>query len=201
MVIKQPKPQPGYQLRHRLTGAVIIVTVAVVIIPLLLHSPEPGQGVQVGDDGDLITEADDLTESEALISPIEPLITEPDEAQSPPEESVASTPESVVSEDDQPESDDGRIEQAAVSPTTVQQTGKALYVRVGTYVNIKNVNSISELLADNGFEARHTEVQTTNAKAVRVWLGPYYDPEKAEQARLQARALTHEKVYVTEQAP
>ncbi len=214
MAIKQPKPQPGYQLRHRLTGAIIIVTFAVVVIPFLLHSPAPEEGSQAGDDSDTITEPDGLTESRAPASPVEPLIIEPDKAQSQSEEPVDSVSPSAASQgdrqdqqgrhDDQPEPEDDRAgQQAAVTTTadTIPETGQAWFVRVGTYVNIKNVNSISKLLADNGFEARHTEVQTTNAKAVRVWLGPYYDPEEAEQARLQARILTHEKVYVTEQAP
>jgi len=167
MAIKQPKPQPGYQLRHRLTGAVIIVTFAVVIIPYLLHSSVPPEGEPIGDDmGSVVIEPPTL---------IEPPVTEPDQAQPPPEELTAAAP-------------------AAPS-------GPVWFVRVGTYGSIRNVNTISKLLEDNGFEAHHTEVQTNNAKAVRVWLGPYSDRAKAEQARLQARALTHEKVYVTDQAP
>ena len=224
MAIKQPKPQPGYQLRHRLTGAVIIVTFTVVIIPFLLHSPSPENGSQISDDSDTITKQDGLTESQVPISHIEPLIIELDKAQSQSEELVGSAPSSAASQgdqqnrqgNDQPFQPDDRtgqqaavtttadtVQQAAVTTTTdpVQQTGQAWFVRVGTYVNIKNINSISKLLADNGFEARHTEVQTSNAKAVRVWLGPYYDREKAEQARFQAKNLTNEKVYVTEQAP
>ncbi len=212
MAIKQPKPQPGYQLKYRLTGAVIIVTFAVVIIPFLLHSPPPGNGGQISDDSDTITDQDGLTESQIAISHTEPLITEPDKAQSQPEERVGSAPSSVAGQGDQQsgqgndqpfQPDDRTGQQAAAPPTTdpVQQTGRAWFVRVGTYANIKNINSISKLLAENGFEARHTEVQTSNAKAVRVWLGPYYDREKAEQARLQIKTLTNEKVYVTEQAP
>ena len=214
MAIKQPKPQPGYQLRHRLTGAVIIVTLAVVIIPFLLplHSPENGD--QSSDGSDTITEQDIRTESQVPISNIEPLVVEPDRPQSQSEGRVGPALSSVASQsdqqnkrgDDQPFQPDDRTGQgqrvaATTTDDTVQQAGQAWFVRVGTYANIKNINSISKLLADNGFEARHTEVQTSNAKAVRVWLGPYYDREKAGQARLQARTLTNEKVYVTKQAP
>ncbi len=175
MAIKQPKPQPGYQLRHRLTGAVIIVTFAVVIIPYLLHSPAPAESEPIGDDMDsVVIEPGDPVVIEPPV-PVEPPVTEPDQAQPPAEELTA--------------------------PAPAPQPGPVWFVRVGTYGSIRNVNTISKLLEDNGFEARHTEVQTNNAKAVRVWLGPYHDREKAEQARLQARALTHEKVYVTDQAP
>lgn len=212
MAIKQPKPQPGYQLKHRLTGAVIIVTFAVVIIPFLLHSPPPGNGSQISDDSGTITGQDGLTESQVSISHTEPLIIEPDKAQSQSEELVGSTVSSVAGQgdrqsgqgNDQPFQPEDRTGQQATAPPTadsVQQTGQAWFVRVGTYANIKNIDSISKLLAENGFEARHTEVQTSNAKAVRVWLGPYYGREKAEQARLRIKTLINEKVYVTEQAP
>ncbi len=175
MAIKQPKPQSGYQFRHRLAGAVIIVTVAVVTIPFLLHSPAPEKGDEpIGDNLDAETEADDMTASEALVSG-EPVTTSLDEAQPLSEELATAVP--------------------------VLPTGPAWFVRVGTYANKENVRAISKLLEDHGFEARYTEVPTNNTQAVRVWLGPYHDLAKAEQARLQARALTHEKVYVTDQAP
>ena len=67
MAIKQPKPQPEYKLSHRLTGTVIIVTFAVVIIPILLHLPSTESGPQSSDDSDTITEQGSLTESQEPI--------------------------------------------------------------------------------------------------------------------------------------
>ena len=181
MAIKPAKPQPGYALKYRLTGATIIVTGIVVIIPFLLSVPDNAPA---------------------------PLPV----AQVQPQQSVVSAPLSTVGQSDgdsrrrnaQPQAKEPAGEQQAVVTTTAdpaQPTGPAWFVRVGTYVNNKNVDAISKLLADNGLEARHTEVQTANAKAVRVWLGPYYDQEEAEQVRLRAKALTHEKVLVTERNP
>lgn len=204
MAIKQPKPQPEYKLSHRLTGTVIIVTLAVVIIPILLHLPSTESGLQSSDDSDTITEQGSLTESQEPILKNEPLVTGSDKAQSQPDDSASSATSSATSESDQPKQNDSSSgQQAAVVMTadTDQQTGQPWIVRVGTYAKIENVNSISKLLADNGFEAQHTEVQTSLGKAVRVWTGPYYGRELAEKASLQLKTLTNEKVYVTRQTP
>ncbi len=203
MAIKQTKPQPGYALRYRLTGAVVIVTFIVVVTPLLLPSPE--KGAPIGDHGNAASGQDGLAES----PPAEPA-TAIDTGKTRPQSGQQAT--FAVSREDR-ESGQGNErprpggdrtgQQAAVAPAagSTAPGGQAWFVRVGTYVNIRNVDSISKLLADHGLDVRHTEVQTSSATGVRVWLGPYYDREKAEQARLQAKNLTHEKVYVTEQAP
>ena len=70
-------------------------------------------------------------------------------------------------------------------------------VRVGTFSKTENVESISALLNNSGFNAQHTKVQTTLGQATRVWLGPYEKKETAVKVSLRLKALTGEKGYVT----
>lgn len=70
-------------------------------------------------------------------------------------------------------------------------------VRVGTFSKKSNVDSVSSLLKDSGFNAHHSKVNTNLGKATRIWLGPYSDKATAEKVSVRLKALTGEKGYVT----
>lgn len=74
-------------------------------------------------------------------------------------------------------------------------------VRVGTFSKTENVETISTLLNDSGFNARHTKVQTTLGEAIRVWLGLYSEKKTAEKVNTRLKSLTGEKGYVTKHTP
>ena len=52
-------PEPEYELKHRITGAIILVSVAVLIIPLLLSEP----GVEANTEGDAATSSNNTFRS------------------------------------------------------------------------------------------------------------------------------------------
>ncbi len=49
------KPKPAYELKHRITGAVIIVLVAILVIPLLLSEPALEASYESGDESQSTT--------------------------------------------------------------------------------------------------------------------------------------------------
>lgn len=208
MAIKQPKPQPEYQLKHRLAGAAIIVSFAVLIIPLLLKEPP------IENTGDINTVSEET--NGAFVSKIQPLITDSPVGAEPQqgEETEPALPDvdqDVDQSADQEHQQDssatqqGQLvmtvdaEQETASPEAENEAAgvQVWVVRVGTFTKIENVNSLSTLLESSGFEAKHTKVQTALGQATRVWLGPYPKKELAEKISAQLKILTGEKGYVT----
>ena len=75
-------------------------------------------------------------------------------------------------------------------------------VRVGTFSKQANADSVSTLLAGNGFTAHKTTVQTAlGDNATRIWLGPYAKKETAGEISLRLLVLIGEKGFVTKHLP
>ena len=231
-----------YELKHRLTGAAIIVVVAVLVIPLLLKEPN----IEASIDSQITSTNDE----QSFKSKIEPLnlgnikmsrkADEPDKADQSNKANNSNKNEAkpallksdtdsiadnqlnksskgsdseiqfsesknknkeakqqksavVLTKAEQPKANDVNSEE----PT---QAKSGWSVRVGTFSKTENVESVSNLLNNSGFNARLTKVQTTLGEATRVWLGPYAKKETAEKVSIRLKSLTGEKGYVTKHA-
>ena len=198
-------------MKHRLTGAAIMVVVAVMVIPLLLK--EPGIVASAGS-GKNVTGSQQIFKSK--IEPLNldnanKLVTSPDDpdldsvikpALLDSNDSFSNSTESqdIASSDSKSNKtkETAKQDSAAGEPVVLTQdkntesasTKKAVAstpetfdgnsgwtVRVGTFSKIENVDSVSALLNNSGFNAQHTKVQTTLGEATRVWLGPYEKKE------------------------
>lgn len=71
-------------------------------------------------------------------------------------------------------------------------------VQVGTFSEQANADSLSAVLAGNGFTAHKTAL---GGNATRIWLGPYAKKETAGEVSRRLQALTGEKGFVTKHAP
>ncbi len=219
------KAEPVYEMKHRLVGAALMVGVAVLIIPFLLKDPGIEANVDVVttssnqseeqtfkskieplnlnniniEDSGIIPgkeEASDLKpallDSGEVASNSESIDSEPEQFSEEPETSIVLSPDT-----------DTQVAAAAPEtiensePETVAEAESGWSVRVGTFSKQENVETISTLLNDSGFNARHTKVQTTLGEATRVWLGPYAEKKTAEKVSKRLKNLTGEKGYVT----
>ena len=257
MVTKQKAPQVEYQLKHRLTGAGILILSAIVIIPLLLKEPAnveasielsstKQQSDQQNDEAfvskiipltekkrkkksasaKVLRQSDGIEEGEsftgqavpedqlpkpALIIDDEELVSinsftnnsESDKDSSATVSENQQTPEQVQDVVMTADPEDITAEQAPVedpAPVADKDSTEGWTVRVGTFSKSENVDTVSSLLNDSGFNARHTKVQTTLGEAIRVWLGPYASKEMAEKVSVRLKSLTGEKGYITRHA-
>lgn len=188
--------------RRRLVGAIALVLIVVVFLPMLLdNEPKPvSQDVEIHIPSS--AEADGAeTESTASLrfTPVEPSESKsPEVIQRPPEpQPLPSTGE------DEPE--DVRQEPAQKAPATeikpivsakpASQPSKKeeFVVQLGAFSDAGNAARLAAKLRENRFEA-YTEVVTTSAgKRTRVRVGPFDSRTAAEQARdrLKARKLTY----------
>jgi DedD protein len=238
------KQEPIYELKHRITGAIILMSAAVLIIPILLS--EPGAEAKsttrqagaaentfrsrivpldisnvnrpVGESGGelpLSTREDsrpallDLTVKARPESPEEIAAASPSEPNQAdePAPALVMTREKKDSDEEKnsspaaspPETESkAEIRTADAAPATAQQpAGPGWVVRVGTFSRQANVESVSTLLSNSGFEPRTTPVTTSLGESTRVWLGPYAERETADRISDRLKSLTGEKGYVT----
>ena len=196
-------PQTDYQLKHRLAGAVIMVILAVLIIPWLLSEPASETGVDAsgkntfrfGIESQIIT---------GQAPPPQGTDKAPGEKSRPAlvkiEEGTPSTPPQSTTQAALPGGGDNHGQREKPPVPATSSAGWA--VRVGTFSNQKNTDSVSASLESRGFSANKTRVKTNlGDDATLIWLGPYAKKETAGEVSLRIEALTGEKGFVIKHAP
>ena len=187
-----------FNLKHRATGAVILVSVPVLLLPWLLGGQNGHQAI---DEASLIPEP-----KSEFISSIGPTVdtsktpTSPDpdisserKGQAQEEDTGSSTSEPTANQDY------GRIDE---SPETVSNsnalTGEETgwVVRVGVFLESKNLKRRADLLANNGMASRQETIEINGRPMVRIFLGPFADLAVAERESGKAMLVTGEPAFV-----
>ncbi|MBX2867521.1 MAG: SPOR domain-containing protein [Acidiferrobacterales bacterium] len=244
--------EPEYELKHRLTGAAILVILAVVVIPLFLSEPALEANSSVEEDGVAVQtfrsrivplnlnnvngsdqSASDLQSSNVddrkpalldltLSSEAEQAASEPtekpkktalvmtqDQSKGPSKEALKKLTQAETKIKKPEEITEKKQKVAAVEPKTTaaskpkkasgqeQVTSAGWVVRVGTFSKQANVDSVSILLNNSGFNPKTKSVDTSLGKSTRVWLGPYAKRETADKISVRLKSLIGEKGYVT----
>lgn len=154
---KLPSP---VNLKHRLIGAVILVLVAVMLVPLILSEQEPP--------AELKTVSDAPDQTAAPVPAPAPVASEYTLSEPPPEP----TPE----------------QKPAVPPTVKVPAGEAKpskgwVVQVGIFANAGNATRLSERLKQQGHAVLLDSISQNNEKRTRLRVGPFADKDAAQQAR------------------
>lgn len=169
-------------MRHRLTGAVIIVGLAVLVISMLLKEPENYSSVTI-----------QKAESDIKIFPQSAATTDGNLILTADKKSNANTTGLKTAQTTTASS----LPPRDILENDISLSGSGWSVRVGTYSDTEHVDAVSALLINNGFRARHTQVPTTLGVATRIWLGPYTKKATAEKVSLRLKVINGEKGYVT----
>ena len=193
----RPKHNPTYRIKHRLTGAAVIITGALAVLLLLFR--EPAQMPAQAPDTGVVTATGEEAETPGFESNLVPLNVSSvnlNEEKSDPAEN------SVQSQLEQGETGDEKLangqDPADYSPDVSDEALSGWSVRVGTFMKQENVDRLFTFLGDHGFDAKLTRVQVDSGEATRVWLGPYAKRETADTVNAKLLALRGEKGYVTE---
>ncbi len=86
---------------------------------------------------------------------------------------------------------------ANAAEQSVAYDGPGWRVGVGVFHKMENVETVSSILRDSGFEVHQTQVTITSGEATLVWLGPYAEREAAEIISTKLPILTGEAGYIT----
>lgn len=216
--------EPEYELKHRITGAIILVAAAVLVIPMLLSGPGP-EG-----DGDLRNPESsqsrivplDLSEilpasgeggedlPLAAVEDQQPTLldlTENNDGETTQAESRAVPDQGEDAQDESvrpalvmtriPDTPEEQAEAQARADTAAKAESQGdWFVRVGTFSKPANADRVFKLLTENGYAPKRTPVSTSEGSSTRVWLGPFAE-KTAKEVSTRMKDLVGEKGFVT----
>ncbi|AGM41381.1 Sporulation domain-containing protein [Spiribacter salinus M19-40] len=158
------------RFKQRLIGAIVLVALAIIFVPMLLSGPVQQTRV------DIELDMPDAPEREEV-----PALPEADLLEDPPEELPEdAAPEDVVTSEPVPETDE-----------SVPEAEPAFFVQVGAFGSRENAEGLAARLRDDGFGMRLVEEGGDGQVSYRVQAGPYDDRAEAEE-QAQALADQHE---------
>ena len=156
-------------LKQRLIGAIVLVALAVIFLPMLIKGPSTGSGAQ-----DIALRAPTAPDADGMQTRELPLVMP--SARSG--DSVTGMPATPVA---------GEPQVPAVAPA--QAAAGDFAVNYGAYANATDAQTVIASLKQAGLNAFSEQTTINQQAAWRVRIGPFADRAGAESARLRAAAL------------
>lgn len=198
-------------LKQRLLGALVLIALAVIFVPMLLSGPAPRHGSE-NVDIDLPPEPEGEFQTRVLPVPqpqSRPATPTPSTTPAPVSGAPASDPvqsERIVAVDTnapvRPDLDAQPPQPAPAAkptPPPVEATPAAppaglaangrFFVHMGVYATAKNADDLAATLKRGGFPALTEATDFQGRSAQRVRVGPFADRASAEAARLRIRSI------------
>ncbi len=186
---------PEFDPKHRILGAVILVTLAVILLPMILREEPPPRGKPPARE---IT----LPAPEAAAPPVAtmpatgtappagivPPPPEPDPAPAAPPRVPAAAPKVAgpppVNAKKEPAKAPPATETSAPKPAAIR---KGWVIQVGAFSRATNAEQLRDRLRKQGYGAEIEHITVDQGSLVRVLVGPYGDKAEARGAleRLQ----------------
>jgi len=159
-------------LKQRLIGAVVLIALAVIFLPMLVKGPAPDSGVSdVPLDVPAAPGGQYETRELPLVAPGQP--SESGALGMPV--ATAPNPDAAAPAEDTP-----------VGETTPATAAGNYAVSFGAYASAKDADAVIARLRQSQLPGYHEETTINGRNAWRVRVGPYLDRAAAESARLQA---------------
>jgi DedD protein len=172
--------------RRRLVGAIALVLLVVVFLPMFLDSdPKPlSQDIAIiipplpGAE----SRAQPATAASAAVAPSSPDMPHAKTEIVPPLR-PASPPAAVVPKPETPKPE------PRAAPVQQRATDQDYVVQLGAFSSAANARALQRKLQENKFKAYTEVMRISGAERTRVRVGPYDSREAAEKARQRMRAL------------
>jgi DedD protein len=192
MADKDSEPT-SFDPRHRIIGAIIVVSLAVIFIPMILDERDtPSVLKEVNEIPRRSADADDAA-TRVVVTPVGDLGTDKDKPapatpealapkppdQAPPREPVVPVPSESATP--APAAKPAAKPVAKDKPPAVPADAN-WYVQVGVYASRDNAQRVIEKLKGRGFAVVSDTVKIEGGKATRLRVGPYRDKAAAEKA-------------------
>ncbi|HEX9625807.1 MAG TPA: SPOR domain-containing protein [Acidiferrobacterales bacterium] len=180
-------PSRDFNPKHRIVGAIILVALAVIFVPMILSERVP-------QDPDARPAVVPSPETRVVVTPVVP--PEPD----PESEPVKTIPPMMpVQPQTVPESEPDAPAPAAAPPPPPVTTAKpepakpkpapvvtaGYVVQLGAFSDADNAQRLAAELREHGYAPKLDSVNVDGKRATRVRVGPYRSKEEA--SRVQAR--------------
>ncbi|MEA5122380.1 SPOR domain-containing protein [Xanthomonas floridensis] len=165
-------------LKQRLIGAIVLVALAVIFLPMLVKGPAPSSGV-----ADVPLEAPAAPGKGEFETRELPLVT-PGNAPAGGALGMAGAPGAPAAVQDNPDAADLAAPSSAPSAPDVAAGNYA--VNFGAYATSADADAVIARLKQAQLPGFSEKTQISGRPAWRVRVGPYADQAQAESARLQA---------------
>jgi DedD protein len=173
------------QLKQRLVGAIVLVSLAVIFIPVILEGPddelaprfqELPETPQVDYNASIempLPAARPADESaDADVQDVEP-VTAPVASETP------QAPVAAVPEPPPPAATPAAPQPAPAAAKTVREPPSGWYAQVGSFSQLDNASSLQDTLGKAGHQAHVQQVATVSGHSYRVLVGPSASREAA----------------------
>ena len=164
------------KLKQRLIGGAVLIALAVIFLPMLVHGPAPDSGV-----GDVSTRVPDAPAGKFETREL-PLGPAAGQAALPAPAASAPAPAEPSTAPAEAPGKAGTVHAPADPDVAAGQWA----VSFGAYASARDADAVLSRLRQAGLEGFREEAEVNGRQAWRVRVGPYPDRALAEAGRLQA---------------
>ena len=174
MTMADNNARPDFNPKHRIVGAIILVALLVIFVPMLLNENEPPPELKGGRE---MPPRGETTETRVIVAPVA------DEEAKPKKnfEAVTKTETPLAPIKENP----------AKASATSDKIAQGWVIQVGTFSNTDNANHLRDRLKGHGHTVHMESVTLAGKKALRLRVGPFRDKEQAVKAQAQIRKELH----------
>ena len=197
-------------LKQRLIGAVVLVSLAVIFIPIILEGPDdewtprshslpdkpqldyradmelvlppPVQVDEQPDTTEVEVEETPLTGEQSVTKTIKPVAAPPASASKPAKSETTTRP----------------LAKPELSAAALSKSLKGWFVQVGSFGQEMNAKGLQDRLVASGFKAKLQEIEIGNKRAYRVLVGPSATRADAEKQAASLKSGQQLKGMVVE---
>src|SRR3990172_8797305 len=185
--------RPEFSPKHRIVGAIVLVALVVIFVPMILSGREPPPELKGTSETPPRAE---ITETKMVVTPVpaeEPTPSESTErvkvVQVPVEPKPVPMPEAKPAAPVEQPPEAKKPEPAPAKPAAVK-IEDGWMVQVGTFSNTQNAARLRDRLKNLGHSVQADSVTVGGKKAMRLRVGPFADRAKADKAQAQIRKET-----------
>jgi len=201
-----PKDPSDFDPKHRIIGAVIIVSLAVIFVPMILDRRSAPETPNVSEipaptstpDNKVVVTPVPPPEPKASAAVVEVEPPKPSAASEPPKS--ASAPQTPKVAGDKPAAPADKTASKNASAAPAKPTAKpepkpapvksGWVVQVGTFANAANATRLEEQLKKHGHAVSRERIASNGGNALRLRVGPFKDKTLAIKAQGQIQKET-----------
>ncbi len=173
--------RPDFNPKHRIVGAIVLVALVVIFVPMLLNENEPPPELK----GVREMPPRGATETKVIVTPVAGEEVKP--RQNPEAVTKTETTSATVESTPKPETKTAPVEKPVKVPAATDKITQAWVVQVGTFSSADNASHLRDKLKSRGHTVHTESVTLAGKKALRLRVGPFRDKEQAVKAQAQIR--------------
>jgi DedD protein len=177
--------RPDFNPKHRIVGAIILVALVVIFVPMLLNENEPPPEYK----GAREMPSRGAIETKVIVAPVAGEEAKP--RQTPETAAKTETVPVATENGPKPEPKTASVEKPAKAPAVTEKITQGWVVQVGTFSSADNANHLRDKLKSHGHAVLTESVSLSGKKAQRLRVGPFSDKEQAVKAQALIRKQLH----------